>query len=66
MSDNRILISVVSPVYRGEKMVGELVRRVSESVRTITYDYEIIHVNDTSKFTYVAGENGEAGRYYNK
>ena len=25
-----------------------------------------IHVNDTSKFTYVAGEDGEAGRYYNK
>ena len=48
MSDNRILISVVSPVYRGEKMVGELVRRVSESVRTITDDYEIILVNDAS------------------
>ena len=25
-----------------------------------------IHVNDTSKFEYVAGEDGEAGHYYNK
>ena len=51
MSYNRILlISVVSSVYRGDKMVGELVRCVSESVRTITYDYEIIHVNDAPSY----------------
>lgn len=41
-------ISVVSPVYRGEKMVAELVRRNVESVSTITDDYEIILVNDAS------------------
>ena len=41
-------ISIVSPVYRGEKMVGELVRRNVESVSTITDDYEIILVNDAS------------------
>lgn len=41
-------ISVVSPVYRGEKMVAELVRRNVESVNIITDDYEIILVNDAS------------------
>lgn len=41
-------ISIVSPVYRGEKMVAELVRRNVESVSTITDDYEIILVNDSS------------------
>lgn len=41
-------ISIVSPIYRGEKMVAELVRRNVESVTTITDDYEIILVNDAS------------------
>ena len=41
-------ISIVSPVYKGEKMVSELVRRNVESVSTITDDYEIILVNDAS------------------
>ena len=41
-------ISIVSPVYRGEKMVAELVRRNVESVSTFTDDYEIILVNDAS------------------
>ena len=41
-------ISIVSPVYRGEKMVAELVLRNLESVSTITDDYEIILVNDAS------------------
>ena len=41
-------ISVVSPVYRGEKMVSELVRRNVEALTTITDDYEIILVNDAS------------------
>ena len=45
---SRPLISVVSPVYRGEKMVCELVRRNEESLSTITDDYEIILVNDAS------------------
>ena len=42
------LISVVSPVYQGEKMVEELVQRISQSVGSITQDYEIILVNDAS------------------
>ena len=41
-------ISIVSPVYRGEQMVTELVRRNVESVSHITEDYEIILVNDAS------------------
>lgn len=41
-------ISIVSPEYKGEKMVAELVRRIVESVSTITEDYEIILVNDAS------------------
>lgn len=45
-SDHRI--SVVSPVYRGEHMVADLVRRNVESVKSITEDYEIILVNDAS------------------
>lgn len=41
-------ISVVSPEYKGEKMVAELVRRVSASISTITDNFEIILVNDAS------------------
>lgn len=41
-------ISIVSPVYRGEKMVKELVRRISLSVAQITNDYEVVLVNDAS------------------
>lgn len=46
MSD--IHISVVSPVYRGEKMLSQLVDRVTRAVGTITDSYEIILVNDAS------------------
>jgi len=45
---NPVAISVVSPVYCGEKMVSELVRRNVEALRTITEEYEIILVNDAS------------------
>ena len=41
-------MSIVSPIYKGEKMLDELVRRISESVSIITDDYEIILVNDCS------------------
>lgn len=41
-------MSIVSPIYKGEKMLNELVRRISESVSIITDDYEIILVNDCS------------------
>lgn len=41
-------ISVVSPVYRGEELIGALWQRITESVGSITDDYEIILVNDCS------------------
>ena len=43
-----IKISVVSPEYKGEKMIHELLTRIQASVSTITDDYEIILVNDGS------------------
>ena len=43
-----IKISIVSPVYRAEKMVHMLVERIVSSVSTISEDYEIILVNDAS------------------
>lgn len=46
--ENVCQISVVSPVYRGEKMVHELVRRIKESVSNITDTFDIILVNDCS------------------
>ncbi len=46
--DTKPYISIVSPVYRGEKMIDELVRRNVDSVSSVTDDYEIILVNDAS------------------
>ena len=46
--NNNIQISIVSPVYRAEKMVHMLVERIVQSVTTITDCYEIILVNDAS------------------
>ena len=43
-----IKLSIVSPVYRAEKMVHILVERIVKSVTTITDNYEIILVNDAS------------------
>lgn len=41
-------ISIVSPIYRGEKMLDELVSRIEKAVETFTDDYEIILSNDCS------------------
>ena len=41
-------LSIVSPVYRGEKMLDELVRRIHAAVSPLTPDYEIVLVNDCS------------------
>ena len=46
--EKNVKISVVSPVYRGEKMVSELVRRNVEALTEMGVDYEIILVNDAS------------------
>jgi polyisoprenyl-phosphate glycosyltransferase len=39
-------ISIVSPVYRAERILPELVRRIEESVLRISSNYEIILVDD--------------------
>lgn len=45
---NKVIISVVVPVYKGEKMLQELVDRLTASLKSLTEDYEIILVNDAS------------------
>ena len=46
--EGNVLISVVSPEYKGELMVEALVSRIRESLSPITPDFEIILVNDAS------------------
>ena len=43
-----MLLSIVSPIYKGEKMIDELVFRIEASVNQLSSDYEIILVNDNS------------------
>ncbi len=43
-----VLISIVTPVYRAENIIDELVRRIEEATKTITDDFEIILVEDGS------------------
>jgi len=43
-----VKLSVVSPVYMGEKMLDELVRRIEAAVSELTADYEVLLVNDCS------------------
>jgi polyisoprenyl-phosphate glycosyltransferase len=42
----KVLLSVVSPVYRAEKLLPELVREITATVSGITASYEIILVED--------------------
>jgi len=42
------LISIVSPVYRAEKMLDELVTQIKKEIVSITDNYEIILVEDQS------------------
>ena len=42
------LLSIVSPIYKGEHMLDELVARIETAVIKITDSYEIILVNDCS------------------
>ena len=54
-----IHLSIVSPVYRAENIVEELVKQVKENVSVITDNYEIILVNDASpdnSWAKIAGE----------
>lgn len=41
-------ISIISPVYRAEKIIPELVRQIDQAVRSLSDDYEIILVDDGS------------------
>ncbi|HTH57358.1 MAG TPA: glycosyltransferase family 2 protein [Cyclobacteriaceae bacterium] len=41
-------LSIISPVYKAEAIVDELVKRIHEEVLKITVDYEIILVDDGS------------------
>ncbi len=43
-----ICMSIVSPVYKGEKMIKELCSRIISNVQALTNDFEIILVNDAS------------------
>src|SRR5258705_13427119 len=43
-----ILLSIVSPVYRAEMILGELVQQITASCSAITPDFEIILVEDGS------------------
>lgn len=45
---DKVHISIVSPEYRGELMIGELVSRIRAALSPITKDFEIILVNDAS------------------
>ena len=47
MSDHPTL-SIVSPVYKAEKIVPELVKRIAEACAAITPDFEIVLVEDGS------------------
>jgi glycosyltransferase involved in cell wall biosynthesis len=42
------LISIVSPVYKAEKNLPELVNRIEKSLKLITEDFEIILIDDMS------------------
>ena len=41
-----MLISIVTPVYKAENIVDELVNRLEIELKKITTDYEIILVED--------------------
>ena len=41
-------ISVVSPIYRAENIVEELVKQIIDNVEKVSPDFEIILVNDAS------------------
>jgi len=48
VKENNPHISIVSPVYQGEKIVSELIRQLHIHLQEITDNYEIILVNDAS------------------
>ena len=47
--NNNTHISIVSPVYKAEKIVSELVSRIISEVEKITPDFEMIIANEYNK-----------------
>ncbi|MBO2009531.1 glycosyltransferase family 2 protein [Siccationidurans soli] len=43
---NAPFLSIVSPVYRAEQLIDELIRRIQQSIEPITENYEIVLVDD--------------------
>lgn len=41
-------ILVMSPMYKGELMLDELVNRIKSPVETVTQEFEIVFINDCS------------------
>ena len=41
-----MLLSIISLIYKGEKMLDELLSRIEVSVETFTKDFDIIYLND--------------------
>lgn len=48
MINNDPKISVISPIYRAEKIIDELIKQIIETLQEITDNFEIILVNDGS------------------
>lgn len=48
MKSNHPFISIVSPVYRAESIINELVTQISLEMNKLKVDYELILVNDAS------------------
>ena len=47
--ENKIALSIVTPVFNEEMIIDTLVRRLVDAAQLITPDYEIIFVNDGSR-----------------
>jgi glycosyltransferase involved in cell wall biosynthesis len=48
MEKRTIDISIVSPIYRAEKILPELLRQISDAMRSSELSFEIVLVNDAS------------------
>ncbi len=48
-TNSKVELSIVVPVFNEEQVINELVKRLSDTAKRITRDYEIIFVNDSSR-----------------
>jgi dolichol-phosphate mannosyltransferase len=49
VSNSKISLSIVVPVYNEEQIIDVLVKRMTDAAKSITEDFEIIFVNDGSR-----------------